>query len=108
MPRFLLLLPRAHGASAAEQARVVEWIARGHRAGVLETGARLEAGAGVTRRDGITTVVSSADSAPGAYFVIEAEDLPSATAIAAGCPLGEGGTTSVLALDTRLALGNGG
>jgi hypothetical protein len=108
MPRFLFLLsPRAGedesaAALGARTVRFMEWVARGTRSGVIRGGARLASHAAiVTRAAGVTTAseTSASPDRIAGYFVIEAESLVSAIAVAGGCPGADPGVIRVLEVD---------
>jgi len=92
MPRFLYLLPPVTAPAA-----VTEWVARHAAAGVVRSGARVEAGARLQRSDGVVTVGDAV--ARWGFLVVEAEDARAALAIAASCPGTDPGTIELYRLD---------
>ena len=88
----------------------MEWVTRGLNAGVIRSGARLERRAmKLSRGSSVTTALGSA--VPGAsemasYLVVEAENMDSAVAIAAGCPAADPGIITVFQLDLTAAVGD--
>jgi hypothetical protein len=92
MPRFLYLL-----SPATAPAAVTEWVARHAAAGVVRSGARLEPGARLERRDGVVTVGDA--PARWGFLVVEAEDARAALALAASCPGTEPGAIELYRCD---------
>jgi hypothetical protein len=116
MPRFVLLLSPARPELAAFSPdqigtltrRFVEWVAARTVDGVIVSGARLEEKSIILSRGAGATTVAERDrrtgDLPAGYFVIEAEDLNAALALAADCPGADPGTIEVYQIDPSAAV----